>query len=76
MQSPQQCRHSGEANRAEPHRLVVSGRNRKLERGAGVVPHTAVIRRGDAEPVLSWGEIGVKRLSASPHILPVAIVSL
>src|SRR5262245_817700 len=75
MQSPEQCAHASKANRAKPTRLVVTWRNCKVECGAGFVPHSAVIRRGNPEPVLSRREVRIKRLSAIAHILPVGIVS-
>src|SRR5262249_16165396 len=73
---PQQRQSRDDRRRAEPRRLVTGGRDRERERGAGLVPDTAVVRRDHAEPVLAWRKIRVERLPAIASVLPIPIVAV
>ena len=76
MGGPDQPRHRAHRERQKPLRLVVGGSDREIERGARFVPHAAVVRRHDPEPVRAGRQVGVERLPPRARVLPVAIAAL
>src|SRR5262245_16630453 len=66
--------HCSGNQKPEPYRLVVRRRDRKIERCASFVPHSAVIRRADVELVIRRRKVGIEGLTAITDILPIPIV--
>src|SRR5580692_12113671 len=71
----EQCKESHDAKCTEPVRLVICWRNREIQECASLVPYAAVVTGFHAEPVMTRGEVGVKRLPAITHLAPIAIHS-
>src|SRR5262249_47280275 len=76
MESEQQRERRDYDHCAKPCRLVVGGRDRKIDDGAGFVPHAAVVGRDDAEPIIAWGQVSIERLPTRASILPVGVTAL
>src|ERR1700752_2718097 len=76
MGSPDDRCKNDHTQRPEPVRLVVSRRNREIQKRAFLVPHPAVVGRGDSKSVVARREISVKRLAAISYVVPIAIQTL
>ena len=64
------------AERAEPIRLVVGRRNRKVQKRAFLVPHAVVVASDDAEAVIARREVRIFYFAVIDNFSPVAILTL
>src|SRR5580698_7049475 len=73
VQAPEQYQKSGQARRLEPTSLIVCRGDGKIEGGAGLIPHAAVIAGHHTEAVIAWSKIVIERLPSIAGVLPVRI---
>src|SRR5258708_10626555 len=72
----QQQKHKcGRADRSEPNRLVVCGKDGKIQRGSGLVPDAVVIACDHAEAIVARTEVVITSLASCPSFLPASIVT-
>src|SRR5215469_15441394 len=71
---PKHCKAGDQDRHTEPSSLVVRGRDRKIQRCAGLVPHAAVVGSYHTEAVVARREIVVERLATIARVLPLAVV--
>src|SRR5262249_41386350 len=73
--SPKKRKQGGPASGLEPNRLIVGRGDRKLQSVAGLVPHAAVVRGKNTEPVSARRKIGILNLPLIDYLSPVAVLA-
>ena len=73
IEAPQKYQERGDAGRAEPSGLIVSGSDSEIQRRTGLIPYAAVIAGNHMELVLPRPKLCVIRLPACADVLPIVI---